>query len=76
LSTTSSPTALAIVGGHVWDATRGVPIPETVLIEGGRIAAVGPDLPIPEGSERIDADGKTATGAARSDRDVRDRALD
>ena len=50
---------LAIVGGNVWDATRTAAAPETVLIEGERITAVGPDLAVPEAAKRIDAAGHT-----------------
>ena len=50
---------LALVGGNVWDATRAEPASATVLIKGERIAAVGPDVAVPDDAERIDAAGRT-----------------
>jgi hypothetical protein len=51
-------TALAIVGGRVWDATRSAPLEgATVLIEDGRIASVSMEAP-PSGVEQIDARGQ------------------
>lgn len=50
---------LAITGGRVWDGTGAEARPATVLIDGARIQAVGSDLPIADGVERIDATGKT-----------------
>ncbi len=50
--------ALAIVGGRVWDARRTAPLEDaTVLIDHGRIVSVGTDAP-PEGVEQIDAHGQ------------------
>jgi len=48
----------AVVGGHVVPI-EGDPIAQgTLLIEGGRITAIGGgDVPVPEGAERIDAAG-------------------
>ncbi|MDX1396838.1 MAG: amidohydrolase family protein, partial [Gemmatimonadota bacterium] len=54
----------AIVGATVIDGTGGAPIPNaTVVIEGGRIAAVGPsaDTPVPDGAEVIDGSGRWMT---------------
>jgi imidazolonepropionase-like amidohydrolase len=53
---------IAIVGGTVYtledDAAReGL----TILIADGRVRAVGPDLAVPAGYERIDADGRVIT---------------
>src|SRR5919198_6023548 len=58
LEATTGKGRLAIVGGRV------VPIEGTpfeggaVSIEDGRITALGPDIPIPDGVERVDAGGK------------------
>ncbi len=52
---------IAIVGGRVVPVT-GVPIDGgTVVIRDGRIVAVGRDVAIPNGAERIDASGKWVT---------------
>lgn len=53
---------LAIVNGKVYTITKGVIEKGTVLIEDGKIKAVGgPDLAIPEGVQVIDAGGKVVT---------------
>ncbi|HEX8694263.1 MAG TPA: amidohydrolase family protein [Longimicrobium sp.] len=52
---------IAIVGGRVVTAS-GATIPNgTVLIQGGRIAAVGAGVAVPAGARRIDASGKWVT---------------
>ncbi|MGD8737456.1 MAG: amidohydrolase, partial [Anaerolineae bacterium] len=50
---------IALVNGRVLTITQGVLDPGTVLIEGGRIVAVGQELDLPEDAERYDATGKT-----------------
>ena len=53
---------VALVGAAVFDPRTGKTLPgRTVLIEGDRLAAVGPDgeVAVPEGATRIDAAGKT-----------------
>lgn len=53
---------VALVGAAVFDPRTGEVVPgRTVVIEGERIAAVGPDgdVAVPEGATRIDATGKT-----------------
>jgi cytosine/adenosine deaminase-related metal-dependent hydrolase len=53
---------LALVGAMVFEPRSGTTLPgRTVLIEGERIAAVGPDgeVVVPEEATRIDAAGKT-----------------
>jgi hypothetical protein len=58
----SGPGPLAIVGATVIDATGAPPIHDaTVLVENGRIRAVGPRsrVVVPLGARRIDATGKT-----------------
>ncbi|MGD8597422.1 MAG: amidohydrolase [Anaerolineae bacterium] len=50
---------IALVNGRVLTISQGVLDPGTVLIEGGRIVAVGQELDLPEDAERYDATGKT-----------------
>ncbi|HSL82853.1 MAG TPA: amidohydrolase family protein, partial [Thermoanaerobaculia bacterium] len=53
---------VALVGAAVFDPRTGEVLPgRTVVVEGERIAAVGPDgeVAVPEGATRIDAAGKT-----------------
>ncbi|HUG36959.1 MAG TPA: amidohydrolase family protein, partial [Candidatus Limnocylindrales bacterium] len=55
-------TALVIRGGDVFDADKGTVLPRaTVVVEGDRIVAVGPDgeVAIPDGATVIDATGKS-----------------
>lgn len=49
---------LAIINGRVLTMDGPALDPGTVLIEGERIAAVAPDLPIPPGTEVVDAAGR------------------
>jgi imidazolonepropionase-like amidohydrolase len=49
---------LAITNGKVLTITQGTFDPGTVLIDNGKIAAVGPDVKIPPGAEVYDAAGK------------------
>jgi len=52
---------IAITGGKVYPVS-GPPIENgTVIITNGRIAAVGANVPIPAGAQRIDATGKIVT---------------
>ena len=52
---------VAIVGGKVYPVS-GAPIENgTVVITNGRITAVGTNVPIPAGAQRIDATGKIVT---------------
>ena len=51
----------AITGGRVFPVS-GPPIDNgTVIIQDGRITAVGANVPVPQGAERIDATGKWVT---------------
>lgn len=52
---------LAIVNGKVYTITNGIIEEGVVLIEGGKIKAVGKDVEIPPGTEIIDAKGKVVT---------------
>ncbi len=52
---------LAIANGKVMTISHGTFEPGTVLVEGGRIVAVGPDGAIPAGAEVYDATGKVVT---------------
>lgn len=49
---------IAIVNGTVMTITNGTLEPGTVLVEGGRIVAVGQDVIIPDDAEVYDAKGK------------------
>src|SRR5690606_25840752 len=50
---------LAVTGGRVWDGTGAAALEgTTVLVEDGRITAVGADLEVPPGIERVDAAGR------------------
>ena len=49
--------AIAITGAHVVPV-QGAPFDGTVLLHGGRIAAMGPDVTIPADVEVIDAEGR------------------
>ena len=49
---------IAIVNGKVLTITQGTLDPGTVLVEGGRIVAIGEELIIPEDAEIYDAAGK------------------
>ena len=58
---TAAAQTVAIEGGTVYTAA-GAPIPGgTVLIQNGRIAAVGTNVAVPAGARRIDARGKWVT---------------
>ena len=52
---------LAIVGGKVYTVTGDVIENGVVLIDNGKIQAVGKDVPVPEGAEVVDAKGKVVT---------------
>jgi imidazolonepropionase-like amidohydrolase len=58
LEATTGKGRMAIVGGRVLPI-EGTPFEAgAILIEDGRITALGPDIPVPDGAERIDAAGK------------------
>ena len=58
MEATTSTGRLAIVGGRVLPI-EGTPFEDgVILIEDGRIAALGRDLRVPDGVERVDAGGK------------------
>ena len=60
-ATTAGAQTVAIVGGKVYPVS-GAPIENgTVVITNGRITAVGTNVPIPAGAQRIDATGKIVT---------------
>lgn len=48
---------LAITGARLLDPASGLDTPGAVLVEDGRIAALGADISLPEGVERIEARG-------------------
>ena len=53
-----SATALLLRRGRVIDPANGIDTVQDVLVEGGTITRVGPQLPAPEGAEIVDATGK------------------
>lgn len=57
----AAPAAIAITGGAVHTGTGEVLEGATVVLEDGRIAAVGRDVRVPDGAVRIDASGKVVT---------------
>src|SRR5436190_5156927 len=60
-ATAGDAQTVAIVGGKVYPVS-GPPIENgTVVITNGRISAVGTNVPIPAGAQRIDATGKFVT---------------
>jgi imidazolonepropionase-like amidohydrolase len=66
LTALSAPTALtaqtiAITGGTVFPVSSPKIENGTVLIQGSKILAIGPDLPIPAGAKVIDARGRWVT---------------
>lgn len=58
LSAASKEGRVAIVGATVFDGTGAAPRVATVLIDDGRIVAVGPNVKLPSGVRTIDARGK------------------
>ena len=59
--TSATAQTVAIVGGKVYPVS-GAPIENgTVVITNGKISAVGTNVPIPAGAQRIDATGKIVT---------------
>src|SRR3954464_3987270 len=61
LATAASAQTIAITGGKVYPVS-GPPIENgTVVITNGKISAVGANVPIPAGAQRIDATGKIVT---------------
>src|SRR2546430_335792 len=61
LAVGASAQTVAITGGKVYPVS-GPPIENgTVVITNGKISAVGSNVPIPAGSQRIDEPGKTVT---------------
>jgi imidazolonepropionase-like amidohydrolase len=50
---------LAITGGRIVTVSGPVIERGTIVIQGGKIAAIGADLPVPEGATVVDASGKT-----------------
>ncbi len=52
---------LAIVNGKIYTITNGIIEEGVILIDGGKIVAVGKDVKVPEGAQVIDAKGKTVT---------------
>lgn len=58
---TARAQTIAITGGKVYTVSGATIENGTVIIRDGKIAAVGPNVAIPEGAQRIDATGKWVT---------------
>ncbi len=54
-------TKRAIVGGKIYTVTNGIIEEGTVLVENGKITAVGANVPVPADAEVIDAKGMVVT---------------
>src|SRR6266513_6515184 len=61
LTTFSEAQTVVITGGKVYPVSGPAIENGTVVISNGRITAVGANVPIPAGSQRIDATGKIVT---------------
>jgi imidazolonepropionase-like amidohydrolase len=58
--TSALPEAVAVKAGRLIDPKAGTVLPEAViLVEGGRVKAIGPSLPIPAGTRVIDLSALT-----------------
>ncbi|WP_145269504.1 amidohydrolase family protein [Tautonia plasticadhaerens] len=55
------PGVLALVGGRILTQADSGEIEGTILVRDGRIEAVGPDVEIPEGADRVDLSGLVVT---------------
>jgi cytosine/adenosine deaminase-related metal-dependent hydrolase len=49
---------LLLHGGHLVDPAHGWNGPADLLFEDGRVAAVGPELPVPRGTQAVDVSGR------------------
>src|SRR5512139_2935911 len=49
---------VALVGGRIYTVSGGVIEKGTVVFDGGKIVAVGTNVPIPENADRVDVSGK------------------
>ena len=61
VAASSSAQTIAITGGKVYPVSGPVIENGTVVITDGKISAVGANVPIPAGAQRIDATGKIVT---------------
>src|SRR5437762_1592693 len=61
LAVGASAQTIAITGGKVYPVSGPAIENGTVVITNGKISAVGANVPIPAGAQRIDATGKTVT---------------
>src|SRR5207245_2660110 len=62
LALAQQPAKLALIGGTLLDGSGGKPVANSiVLVEGGRVRAVGTvgSLPVPKGYEEISTEGMT-----------------
>ena len=54
-----APRVRAFVGARLFDGSGGPPVDKAILVvENGRFVAVGPDVAVPEGAERVDLGGR------------------
>ena len=60
-ATPAAAQTIAITGGKVYPVSGPLVENGTVIITNGKIAAVGANVPIPAGAQRIDATGKIVT---------------
>jgi imidazolonepropionase-like amidohydrolase len=52
-------TAVAYTGATIWDGTEAPPVEDaTLVVDGGRIVAVGEDVSVPRGAQTISLQGK------------------
>ena len=58
---TKKPAPVAFVGADIYTVTKGVLRNGIVIVENGKIKAVGQDIEIPEGATKVDVSGKVLT---------------
>src|SRR5262245_52381443 len=59
LGAAPAPPVRAFVGAQLWNGTGRPPIERAVLlVENGRVTAVGSDVAVPKGAERVDLAGR------------------
>jgi imidazolonepropionase-like amidohydrolase len=56
---TTQSTAVAYTGATVWDGTGAPAVPNaTIVVDGGRITAIGPDVDVPRGAATVSLAGR------------------
>src|SRR6476619_4213345 len=61
IAATADAQTVAIVGGKVYPVSGATIENGTVVMTNGKITAVGTNVPVPAGAQRIDATGKIVT---------------